>query len=382
MRAVRKPTSPAPLFASCTKSGAFCRTPLRPNYNRIVGRSKDSPIQAAGFEENSAPSRSRPEFRARHFLSGGHRQTLASFFLSRRIELPPSERRLIEVEPDVPVLCHCHWQKNKAALTLIVVHGLEGSSDSQYMLGIARNGLAAGMNVIRMNQRNCGGMDHCAPTLYNSSRSDDVGAVARHLIEQDKISGVVLIGFSMGGNLVLKLAGEWGSQAPAEFRGVAAVCPAIDLAAGADALHEPANRIYEYYFLLQLFGRFRRKAKSFPGSFDASRLRGIRTLRDFDDRITAHYCGFSGASDYYARASAVNVIDRIAKPTIILHAANDPFVRIVPETREKILANSNITFVEVQDGGHCAFIGTLDGQAGYDGRWAEREVVEFAKQFC
>jgi predicted alpha/beta-fold hydrolase len=237
------------------------------------------------------------------------------------------------------------------------------------------------MNVIRMNQRNCGGMDHCAPTLYNSSRSADVAAVARHLLDHDGISSFVLGGFSMGGNLVLKLAGEWGSDGPAQFRGAVAVCPAINLAAGADALHQPANRVYEYYFLLQLFRRFRRKAKLFPGSFNASRLRGVRTLRDFDDRVTAHYCGFTGSDDYYDRASAAHVIDRITKPALMIHAVNDPFIRILPETREKILANHNITYIEAEDGGHCAFIGERDGDADYDGRWAEREVVEFAKQF-
>jgi hypothetical protein len=295
--------------------------------------------------------------------------------------LPAAEERLIEVELGIPVLCHCHWQQDRRVLTLIVVHGLEGSSESQYMMGIARNGLAAGMNVVRMNQRNCGGMDHCAPTLYNSSRSADVAVVARNLIERDKIPGFVLIGFSMGGNLVLKLAGEWGSDGPAEFRAVAAVCPAVNLAAGADALHEPANRIYEYYFLLQLFQRFRRKVRLFPGSFDASRLRGVKTLRDFDDRVTAFYCGFTCADDYYARAAAANVIDRITRPALVIHALNDPFIRILPETRQALLSNPHITYVETEDGGHCAFLGERDGDPSYDGRWAEREVVEFTKQF-
>ena len=309
-------------------------------------------------------------------------QTLAAFFLSRQINLPPAEKRLIEVEPGVSVLCLCHWQKERSgALTLIVVHGLEGSSESQYMLGIARSGLAAGMNVVRMNQRNCGGMDHCAPTLYNSSRSMDVAAVARHVVEQDGVAGFVPIGFSMGGNLVLKLAGEWGSGGPREFRGVAAVCPAIDLAAGADALHEPANRIYEYYFLLQLFRRFRRKVKLFPGTFDGTRLQGVRTLREFDERVTAYYCDFTGADDYYARAAAAKLVDKIAVPALVIHATNDPFVRILPETRAKLLANRNITYLEAKDGGHCAFMGERDGDPDYDGRWAEREVVEFAKRF-
>ena len=277
--------------------------------------------------------------------------------------------------------CWCYWQKQDraSALTLIAVHGLEGSSDSQYMKGIARNGLASGMNVVLMNQRNCGGMDHFAPTLYNSSLSADVAAVARHVVEHDGIQQFALAGFSMGGNLVLKTAGEWASDPPPQFRAVAAVCPAMDLAASADALHEPANRIYEYYFLMQLFRRMKNKARLFPNDFDPKRLRGISSLRMFDDRITAHYCGFDGADDYYARAAASNVVDRIAVPALIIYAANDPFIRMVPETRERIRSNPNINFVETKDGGHCAFIGLSDGN-GYDGHWAERQVVDFVRQ--
>lgn len=321
-------------------------------------------------------------FRPGRWLRGGHVQTLAAFLLSRRIHLPAPEERLVEVAPGIQVRCWCYWQpqNREQAPTLIVVHGLEGSTESQYMTGVARNGLAADMNVVLMNQRNCGGMDHCAPTLYNSSLSSDVAAVARHVVERDGVSRFVLIGFSMGGNLVLKLAGEWGSQAPPQLRGVAAVCPAMDLAASADALHEPANRIYEYYFLLQLFRRTRRKARHFPGFLDLSRLRGVRSLRQFDDRITAYYCGFTGADDYYARAGAANVVDRIAVPTLIIHAANDPFIRMRPETRERILRNPNITYIETSDGGHCAFIGLRDGDPRDDGRWAEKQVVEFVRR--
>ena len=197
----------------------------------------------------------------------------------------------------------------------------------------------------------------CAPTLYNSSLSADVAAVARSVVENDGVSRFALIGFSMGGNLVLKLAGEWGKDGPAEFRAVAAVCPAMDLAASADALHEPANRIYEYYFLMQLFRRLRTKAKLFPKNFDLSRLRGVSSLRLFDDRITAYYCGFAGADDYYARAAAANVVDRIAVPALIIHAANDPFIRLRPETVKRIASNPHITYIETADGGHCAFIG-------------------------
>jgi len=320
-------------------------------------------------------------FQPRRLLRGGHVQTLASFLLPRRIHLPEPEERLVEVAPGIQVRCWCYWQNGdrKQPLTLIVVHGLEGSTESQYMVGVARHGLAAGMNVVLMNQRNCGGMDHCAPTLYNSSLSADVAAVARHVVDNEGVSRFVLAGFSMGGNLVLKLAGEWETQGPTEFRAVAAVCPAMDLAASADALHEPANRIYEYYFLMQLFRRFRGKAKLFPKDFDVSRLRGISSLRLFDDRITAHYCGFAGAEDYYARAAASNLVERIAVPALILHAANDPFIRVREETRQRMAKNPNITYIETEDGGHCAFISGRNGEPGDDGRWAEREVVEFAR---
>jgi predicted alpha/beta-fold hydrolase len=293
--------------------------------------------------------------------------------------LPAAEERFIEVEPGVKVLCQCHWQPDRAAaLTVVIVHGLEGSSESGYMLGIAEKGLAAGMNVVRMNQRNCGGTEGLSATLYHSGRSADVAAVAENLIRDDKISRLALVGFSMGGNLVLKLAGEWGREGPPEFRTVVAVCPSVDLAASADALHIGPNRLYEQYFLVQLRRRLREKARLFPKEFEVSRLAGIKTLRDFDDKITAFYCGFAGASDYYARAAASNVVDRIAVPAFILHAANDPFIRILPETRAKISANPHIAFLETKDGGHCSFIGERNG---YDGHWAERQVVEFLRRF-
>jgi predicted alpha/beta-fold hydrolase len=315
----------------------------------------------------------------RRGLRGGHLQTLANFFLRRRIALPPAEKRLIKVEPGVEVLCHCHWQADREnALTVIIVHGLEGSSESQYMLGIAAKGTTAGMNVVRMNQRNCGGTDALSATLYHSGRSADIAAVAQHLMEQDRITRFALAGFSMGGNLVLKLAGEWETGGPPQFRAVVAVCPSMNLAASADALHLAGNRLYEFYFMWQLRRRLMRKARLFPGKFDVTRLRGVNTLRDFDDKVTAYYCGFEGAADYYQRAAAANVVDRIAVPTLILHAANDPFIRILPDTRQKILSNSNITFSESEDGGHCSFLAQPDGD---DGRWAERRVVEFLQRF-
>jgi uncharacterized protein len=329
-------------------------------------------------------------------LRGGHVQTLASFLIQRRFHVSDPEERLIEVEPGVKVLCHCHWQPDRAqALTIIIVHGLEGSSESQYMLGITEKALAQGMNVIRYNQRNCGGTDALAPVLYHSGLSNDVAVVAREVIARDGVSRLALVGFSMGGNIVLKLAGEWGAQAPPQLRAVAVCCPALDLSTSAYALHEPSNRIYEKYFLWALHRRMLQKARLFPAHFDVSRLRGIRSLREFDDKVTAYYCGFKGVDDYYDRASAAHVVEQIAVPTQVLYAANDPFIRITQETRRKISANPNITFVETEDGGHCAFIGNAvaqssrlpvaagNGSAGHydDGYWAEHEIVNFLSRF-
>ena len=117
------------------------------------------------------------------------------------------------------LLCHCHWQQDRASsITLIIVHGLEGSTDSQYVIGTGSKAWRAGMNVVRMNMRNCGGTENLGPSLYNSSMSHDVGAVVKSLIADDGLESISLAGFSMGGNLVLKLLGELGKQVPRQIR--------------------------------------------------------------------------------------------------------------------------------------------------------------------
>jgi predicted alpha/beta-fold hydrolase len=186
-----------------------------------------------------------------------------------------------------------------------------------------------------------------------------------------------LIGYSMGGNLVLKLAGELGATAPAVLHSVIGVSPAVDLGPSADALHAPLNRLYELKFLYHLLRRFRRKAVLFPRAYDRNRATGIQSLRQFDDRITALYSGFASADDYYYRAAAARVIDRITVPTLILHALDDPFIRLTAETREKIKANPNITLIESVHGGHCAFLAEPDVANDYDGYWAEHTLLRF-----
>jgi hypothetical protein len=314
-------------------------------------------------------------FVPRRGLRGGHLQTLAGNFLKRENQLPAPEERLFQVEPDVQVLCHCHWQQEReSTLTLMIVHGLEGSSDSQYVIGTGTKAWARGWNVVRMNVRNCGGTEELTPTLYHSGLSGDIRGVVNALVEQDRLQHFALAGFSMGGNQVLKCVGEWGSDAPKQLVATCGISPACDLSLSADALHRGQNRIYEWWFLLGLFKRFRRKAELFPGRFDPVLLKKVHSIRDFDEHITAKYMGFSGAEDYYSKASSANVVDKIMVPTLVLHSLDDPFIVMSEATAAKLRANPNVTLIETMHGGHCAFLADADG---YDGRWAERQIVEF-----
>jgi hypothetical protein len=317
-------------------------------------------------------------FEPHRFWRNGHVQTICGNFWPRPPFLVESVAEIVEVDEvdGTRVLCHCHWQAESikaSRLTLILVHGLEGSSNSRYMQGIAARGRDAGFNVIRMNMRNCGGTDALSHTLYHSGLSGDVGAVMHYFARRFSLQRFALVGYSMGGNLVLKLAGERGSEAP--LCAVAAVCPAIDLAAGADALHEPLNRPYEWNFLRNLKARYALKAKLFPADFvTPEKIGPVRSIREFDQKIVARYCGFHDADDYYYKAASARVVDRIAVPTLVLTAQDDPFIRLYPDTRGKLLANPHINFVETRHGGHCAY---LSSDRGNDIHWAEAAVIRF-----
>lgn len=321
-------------------------------------------------------------FKPRHGLSNGHAQTLLGNFLPRQNALPPSADRLFQIDDGVQVLCHCNWQpeaRKHQALTVIIVHGLEGSADSQYVIGTGSKAWTQNMNVVRMNMRNCGGTEQLTPTLYHSGLSADVGAIVQTLVREDSLNRVALVGYSMGGNLVLKLLGDLGECAPPQLRAAVGVSPAMDLAPSADALHRLQNRMYEWKFLRGLRRRFRRKAALFPDRYELKYLKNLRTIREFDDQITARYSGFTSADDYYARASASRVAEHIAVPTLIIHSKDDPFIRMLPETRAKLLANSNIQLFETEHGGHCAFLAEANG---YDGRWAEQQCIHFLSNFA
>ncbi len=308
--------------------------------------------------------------------------TIAGAFWRREFpRLAESESRFFEVERGTQLRADAHWQAEpRRHPTLVLLHGLEGSSQSGYMLGTAERAYVAGLNVLRLNQRNCGGTENLTSTLYHSGRSADFRAVVQELIERDRLRAIFAAGFSMGGNLLLKMTGEFGDSAPTELRGIVAIAPCLDLTACCDALCAPRNFIYNRYFLTSLKRRMRCKAELFPEIYSANGLLGdlarVRNVRDFDDAITARFCGFTGAADYYERSSAMHVLEKIRRPTLIVTAQDDPFVPYETFDREALRENPNIQLVAPQHGGHCAFI----SREASERFWAEARIVEFCKQ--
>lgn len=310
-------------------------------------------------------------------LRNGHLMTIYAWARPRRFpRLPPPTPRYFDVAEDARVLAHCHWQADPpGAATLLCLHGLEGSSSAHYMCGLADKAYAAGFNVVLLNQRNCGGTEALAASLYHSGLTSDPRAVIEELRTLDRLPAIAVAGYSLGGNLALKLAGEYGDGAPSELLGVAAVSPIIEIGDCVRALERPANVLYEWNFVWNLRARIRRKDRAWPGKYAIENLSRVRSVRSFDDVFTAPHFGFKDADDYYHRASAMRVVDRVRVPALIVAAKDDPFVPWEPFCNPRVAANPQIT-VELSDhGGHCAFV----GQNGHeDGYWAERRVIDFA----
>jgi uncharacterized protein len=303
--------------------------------------------------------------------------TLVPRYVPRNVSLTelPQESRLFSAEPHVQLQGFCHWQDDrKTSPTAILVHGLEGCSDSRYMRGIAAKAYRVGFNIIRMNQRTCGGTEHLSSTLYNSGLSGDYRAIVRELVQRDGLNRIWLVGYSMGGNLVLKAAGEMGKSEPA-LAGVAAVCPNINPTVCARALEEPRNWIYHRHFMTRLKSRLRRKAALFPGKWDLSRLDQIITISAFDDRYTARDGGYRDGADYYDRAGARHVLDTIAVPALIITAQDDPFIPYAMFTEANIQRHPQIILVAPRYGGHCGFFHRSSN--GEDSYWAENRIVDF-----
>ena len=301
--------------------------------------------------------------------------TLAAAFVPRKFRLPEPEQRLFRVDPYSQLLALCHWHEGRRrdVPVIAIVHGLEGSADSNYVRGIADKAFQRGFHVVRLNQRNCGGSEKLTPTLYNSGMSGDYRMVLEELCTEG-FDHIFFAGYSMGGNLVTKMAGELGEDAPRALRGVCSVCPALDLSACADALDLKENYVYSRHFVNGLMARYKRKAQMFPARYSRNEFGRIRTVREFDDAITAPCFGYRDAEEYYEAAAAKRVVDRVRVPTLMITAEDDPFVPYVLFLAARVERNPAIRFVATEHGGHCAFISNTSGDERF---WAEQRIVEF-----
>jgi hypothetical protein len=311
------------------------------------------------------------------WLRSGHVMTVFAWARAREFaSLPAPDARLFQVASDTRVLAHCYWQPDRRSRpTVVALHGLEGSSSVHYMRGLAAGAWRRGWNAVLLNQRNCGGTEHLTPGLYHSGLTDDPRAVIRELARGDGLSRFGIAGYSLGGNLAVKIAGELAGAPDLPIVAVAAVSPTIDLDACVRAIERRVNIPYHLNFVRNLRGRMRRKAVHWPGVFDLTPLDSIWTIRRFDDVYTAPHHGFQGAADYYYRASAMRVVDRIRIPALILGASDDPFVPAAQFGDPALQGNPAIAVRIERYGGHCGFVGE-NGGTGRD-YWAENTVLDF-----
>ena len=264
------------------------------------------------------------------------------------------ETKLYDTEPGVQVRVQYQAPEGVPVAHLILVHGLEGSSEAGYARSLAQAALEAGCAVHRFNMRSCGGTEHLSGrTLYHSGQTSDLLAVIHRLAGS---APVFLAGFSLGGNVVLKLAGELGESASDLIAGVMAISTPIDLAACVRELDKPSNRIYARRFVTRLKERVRAKERLTPGLFDLGGLDQVRDIYGFDDRFTAQAFGFGSADNYYATQSANQFLERIRVPTLVVQAKDDPLIPFAVYDHPAFSNNPNLRLLATEHGGHLGFI--------------------------
>lgn len=288
------------------------------------------------------------------FFKNPHLATIAGNFWKRPEFLAPGERVLYRTEPDVQVLVHTQQPGGAAKAEVILVHGLEGSSESGYAVSMAHAALARGYAVHRFNMRGCGGTDELAVLGYHAGQTSDLLAVIR---ERHRLTEapIFVVGYSLGANVTLKLAGELGESARGLLAGICSVCAPIDLAAAADAIGLPRNFLYQNRFLERLKDRIRRKNRLAPHVYTLEHLPKVKTIWDFDDYYTSQLFGFGSAANYFRTQSANQFLENIQVPALVIAAKDDPMIPFSVYNHPG-LRNPRIHFAPMNHGGHLGFI--------------------------
>ncbi len=315
----------------------------------------------------------RSSYRAPFLLSNGHLQTIIPT-LFRKVDGVIYQREQIAT-PDDDFL-DIDWSPVGSDRLGVVAHGLEGSSDRAYVRGMVRQLNRQGWDALAWNFRGCSGETNRKLRSYHSGATDDLDTVIQHVLQKDVYQRIALIGFSMGGNIILKYLGEQGSQAPDEiYRAVVFSAP-CHLASSADKISRGFSRVYLKRFLRLLHEKIREKMSILPGQLDDAGYKKIKTFPEFDERYTAPIHEFKDANDYYRRSSSLYYLPAITIPTLIVSAANDPF--LTPECFPVSEAKENPhLYLEIPDsGGHVGFI-TVGNDGVY---WSEQRALEFLEQ--
>ena len=309
----------------------------------------------------------RSHFAPPPFLRNGHAQTILPVLLPRRIRVAVARERLELADGDFLDLDWSRTGRNRLA---VLTHGLEGGSTQTYIRGMAAALVAAGWDVLAWNFCGCSGEPNRLLRAYHSGDTGDLTAVIGHAAAGYEC--VALVGFSLGGNVVLKYLGEAPAH-PAVMAAVAISAP-LDLAACARKLDRQwSNRIYLRRFLTSLVGKIEAKARLFPGHVDATGVRRMRSFQEFDDRYTGPLHGFRDAADYWTQASARQFLPQITLPTLLLSPRNDPFLAAEAYPWAEAEANPHLFLEAPESGGHVGFVDLRRGIQP----WSERRVVEF-----
>lgn len=288
---------------------------------------------------------------------------LAGRYVRERLELPDGD--FLDIDR----------LKKGAKQAVIISHGLEGNSHRAYVTGMARAFEARGWDVLAWNFRGCSGVMNRLPRFYHSGDTTDLLSLVRFAIDACGYEQVVLIGFSMGGNMTLKLAGEAGENLPREVTGLVAFSVPCDLAASAKKLEQSAFGLYQRRFMRMLKAKIEAKEADMPGTFDLSGLERMRTFREFDDTFTAPLHGFRDAADYWEKASCLPWLPEIRRPALLVSALNDPFLTESCFPREAARANPCLTLETPKHGGHTGFTQNLSARV----LWSELRALQFAE---
>lgn len=285
---------------------------------------------------------------------------------SQRLELPDGDFVDLQEGPD---------RSSESAPVTLVLHGLEGSARANYVSSQARELAACGLRPVRMNFRACSGEMNRLPRFYHAADTSDVDFVVRHLREGAPGRKIAIVGFSLGGSILLKYLGERGAEAKADVAAAVAISVPFDLSAGTGNLERPGmSRVYSYYFLRKLRAKVRQKRHLLRDHCDLKHVLAARSVREYDDRFTARLHGFRDAWHYYETASSARWIEEIRVPTAILHALDDPFLPASDVPLATIRENPNIIGAVTPTGGHVGFV---TGSPWKPVFWAEREAARF-----